>query len=101
MQPSDTGVYTCEVFSPQSDAGQSQKSVIVSVLGKRLSPLLSIVAFFPYHETLNSRLKLRRTRGNKRAVINKAHDAEKGLSDALTQRFFARAVEAGRAWAAL
>ncbi|XP_010178351.1 PREDICTED: V-set and immunoglobulin domain-containing protein 1-like, partial [Mesitornis unicolor] len=32
MQPSDTGSYTCEVFSPQGDAGQSQKSVIVSVL---------------------------------------------------------------------
>ncbi|KAJ7404123.1 V-set and immunoglobulin domain-containing protein 1 [Pitangus sulphuratus] len=32
MQPSDTGSYTCEVFSPQDDAGQSQKSVIVSVL---------------------------------------------------------------------
>lgn len=39
MQPSDTGSYTCEVFSPQGDAGQSQKSVIVNVLGKRLSSL--------------------------------------------------------------
>ncbi|NXU42692.1 VSIG1 protein, partial [Drymodes brunneopygia] len=34
MQPSDTGSYTCEVFSPQGDAGQSQKSVIVNVLVK-------------------------------------------------------------------
>ncbi|XP_069723791.1 V-set and immunoglobulin domain-containing protein 1 isoform X3 [Phaenicophaeus curvirostris] len=32
MQPSDTGSYTCEVFSPQGDAGQSQKSLIVNVL---------------------------------------------------------------------
>lgn len=45
MQPSDTGSYTCEVFSPQGDAGQSQKSVIVSVLGKSL-PSLSLYCLF-------------------------------------------------------
>lgn len=47
MQPSDTGSYTCEVFSPQGDAGQSQKSVIVNVLGKHLSSLLLYCPFPP------------------------------------------------------
>ncbi|NXU71942.1 VSIG1 protein, partial [Oreotrochilus melanogaster] len=42
MQPSDTGSYTCEVFSPQGDAGQSQKSVIVSVLAKPSKPFCKI-----------------------------------------------------------
>ncbi|XP_010281205.1 PREDICTED: V-set and immunoglobulin domain-containing protein 1 [Phaethon lepturus] len=42
MQPSDTGSYTCEVFSPQGDAGQSQKSVIVSVLVKPSQPFCKI-----------------------------------------------------------
>ncbi|NXN27155.1 VSIG1 protein, partial [Nycticryphes semicollaris] len=42
MQPSDTGVYTCEVFSPQGDAGQSQKSVIVNVLVKPSRPFCKI-----------------------------------------------------------
>ncbi|NXU48065.1 VSIG1 protein, partial [Turnix velox] len=42
MQPSDTGVYTCEVFSPQGDAGQSQKSVIVNVLVKPSKPFCKI-----------------------------------------------------------
>ncbi|NXW42780.1 VSIG1 protein, partial [Nyctiprogne leucopyga] len=42
MQPSDTGSYTCEVFSPQGDAGQSQKSVIVSVLVKPSKPFCKI-----------------------------------------------------------
>ncbi|NXF47548.1 VSIG1 protein, partial [Oceanites oceanicus] len=42
MQPSDTGSYTCEVFSPQGDAGQSQKSVIVSVLVKPSTPICKI-----------------------------------------------------------
>ncbi|NXM05376.1 VSIG1 protein, partial [Tyrannus savana] len=42
MQPSDTGSYTCEVFSPQGDAGQSQKSVIVSVLVKPSTPFCKI-----------------------------------------------------------
>ncbi|NXS10836.1 VSIG1 protein, partial [Neodrepanis coruscans] len=42
MQPSDTGSYTCEVFSPQGDAGQSQKSVIVSVLVKPSIPFCKI-----------------------------------------------------------
>lgn len=47
MQPSDTGVYSCEVFSPQDDTGQSQKSVIVRVLGKRLSSLLLYCSLLP------------------------------------------------------
>lgn len=51
-----------------------------------------IVAFLPSYETLDSQLRLRRTRGNNRAVINKAHDAEKGLTDAARQRFFPRAL---------
>ncbi|XP_015715971.1 V-set and immunoglobulin domain-containing protein 1 [Coturnix japonica] len=42
MQPSDTGSYTCEVFSPQDGAGQSQKSVIVSVLVKPSKPFCKI-----------------------------------------------------------
>ncbi|KFQ24404.1 V-set and immunoglobulin domain-containing protein 1, partial [Merops nubicus] len=42
MQPSDTGSYTCEVFSPQGDSGQSQKSVIVSVLVKPSKPFCKI-----------------------------------------------------------
>ncbi|XP_009583480.1 PREDICTED: V-set and immunoglobulin domain-containing protein 1-like [Fulmarus glacialis] len=42
MQPSDTGSYTCEVFSPQGDTGQSQKSVIVSVLVKPSTPFCKI-----------------------------------------------------------
>ncbi|NXK34701.1 VSIG1 protein, partial [Piprites chloris] len=42
MQPSDTGSYTCEVFSPQGDAGQSQKSVIVSVLVKPSTPFCKV-----------------------------------------------------------
>ncbi|NXO47525.1 VSIG1 protein, partial [Aramus guarauna] len=42
MQPSDTGSYTCEVFSPQGDAGQSQRSVIVSVLVKPSKPFCKI-----------------------------------------------------------
>ncbi|NXK02436.1 VSIG1 protein, partial [Herpetotheres cachinnans] len=42
MQPSDTGAYTCEVFSPQGDTGQSQKSVIVSVLVKPSKPFCKI-----------------------------------------------------------
>ncbi|NWS70358.1 VSIG1 protein, partial [Crotophaga sulcirostris] len=42
MQPSDTGSYTCEVFSPQGDAGQSQKSVIVNVLVKPSTPYCKI-----------------------------------------------------------
>ncbi|NXX41585.1 VSIG1 protein, partial [Tricholaema leucomelas] len=42
MQPSDTGSYTCEVFSPQGDAGQSQKSVIVNVLVKPSNPFCKI-----------------------------------------------------------
>ncbi|NXW00474.1 VSIG1 protein, partial [Fregetta grallaria] len=42
MQPSDTGSYTCEVFSPKGDAGQSQKSVIVSVLVKPSTPICKI-----------------------------------------------------------
>ncbi|NXP52842.1 VSIG1 protein, partial [Heliornis fulica] len=42
MQPSDTGSYTCEVFSPQGDDGQSQKSVIVSVLVKPSKPFCKI-----------------------------------------------------------
>ncbi|XP_071613591.1 V-set and immunoglobulin domain-containing protein 1 isoform X1 [Heliangelus exortis] len=42
MQPSDTGSYTCEVFSPQGDAEQSQKSVIVSVLVKPSKPFCKI-----------------------------------------------------------
>ncbi|XP_021261812.1 V-set and immunoglobulin domain-containing protein 1 isoform X1 [Numida meleagris] len=42
MQPSDTGSYTCEVFSPQDGAGQSQKSVIVNVLVKPSKPLCKI-----------------------------------------------------------
>ncbi|NWX24139.1 VSIG1 protein, partial [Aegotheles bennettii] len=42
MQPSDTGSYTCEVFSPQGDAGQSQKSVIVNVLVKPSQPFCKI-----------------------------------------------------------
>lgn len=47
MQPSDTGSYTCEVFSPQGDAGQSQKSVIVNVLGKSPPSLLLYCRFLP------------------------------------------------------
>lgn len=47
MQPSDTGSYTCEVFSPQGDSGQSQKSVIVNVLGKCLPSLLLYCLFLP------------------------------------------------------
>ncbi|NXL58938.1 VSIG1 protein, partial [Chordeiles acutipennis] len=42
MQPSDTGSYTCEVFSPRGDAGQSQKSVIVNVLVKPSKPFCKI-----------------------------------------------------------
>ncbi|XP_054497691.2 V-set and immunoglobulin domain-containing protein 1 [Agelaius phoeniceus] len=42
MQPSDTGSYTCEVFSPQGDAGQSQKSVIVNVLVKPSKPFCKV-----------------------------------------------------------
>ncbi|XP_031450352.1 V-set and immunoglobulin domain-containing protein 1 [Phasianus colchicus] len=42
MQPSDTGSYTCEVFSPQDGAGQSQKSVIVNVLVKPSKPFCKI-----------------------------------------------------------
>ncbi|XP_010085588.1 PREDICTED: V-set and immunoglobulin domain-containing protein 1-like [Pterocles gutturalis] len=42
MQPSDTGSYTCEVFSPQGDAGQSQKSLIVNVLVKPSRPFCKI-----------------------------------------------------------
>ncbi|NXX95990.1 VSIG1 protein, partial [Centropus bengalensis] len=42
MQPSDTGSYTCEVFSPQGDAGQSQKSVIVNVMVKPSTPFCKI-----------------------------------------------------------
>ncbi|KFQ53764.1 V-set and immunoglobulin domain-containing protein 1, partial [Nestor notabilis] len=42
MQPSDTGSYTCEVFSPEGDAGQSQKSVIVNVLVKPSTPFCKI-----------------------------------------------------------
>ncbi|NWU98883.1 VSIG1 protein, partial [Upupa epops] len=42
MQPSDTGSYTCEVFSPQDNAGGSQKSVIVSVLVKPSKPFCKI-----------------------------------------------------------
>ncbi|NWW87336.1 VSIG1 protein, partial [Rhynochetos jubatus] len=42
MQPSDTGSYTCEVFSPQGEAGQSQKSVIVNVLVKPSKPFCKI-----------------------------------------------------------
>ncbi|NXL88323.1 VSIG1 protein, partial [Alectura lathami] len=42
MQPSDTGSYTCEVFSPQNDGGQSQKSVIVNVLVKPSKPFCKI-----------------------------------------------------------
>ncbi|XP_064014957.1 V-set and immunoglobulin domain-containing protein 1 [Pogoniulus pusillus] len=42
MQPSDTGSYTCEVFSPQGDAGQSQKSMIVNVLVKPSNPFCKI-----------------------------------------------------------
>ncbi|NWI62519.1 VSIG1 protein, partial [Todus mexicanus] len=42
MQPSDTGSYTCEVFSPEGDSGQSQKSVIVSVLVKPSKPFCKI-----------------------------------------------------------
>ncbi|XP_068552668.1 V-set and immunoglobulin domain-containing protein 1 isoform X1 [Anas acuta] len=42
MQPSDTGSYTCEVFSPLNDAGQSQKSVIVNVLVKPSKPFCKI-----------------------------------------------------------
>ncbi|XP_040470182.1 V-set and immunoglobulin domain-containing protein 1 [Falco naumanni] len=42
MQPSDTGAYTCEVFSPLGDTGQSQKTVIVSVLVKPSRPFCKI-----------------------------------------------------------
>ncbi|NXD81121.1 VSIG1 protein, partial [Halcyon senegalensis] len=42
MQPSDTGSYTCEVFSPEGDTGQSQKSVIVSVLVKPSRPFCKV-----------------------------------------------------------
>nr|XP_005484525.1 V-set and immunoglobulin domain-containing protein 1 isoform X2 [Zonotrichia albicollis] len=42
MQPSDTGSYTCEVFSPQGDAGQSQKSVVVNVLVKPSKPFCKV-----------------------------------------------------------
>ncbi|XP_014742045.1 PREDICTED: V-set and immunoglobulin domain-containing protein 1 isoform X2 [Sturnus vulgaris] len=42
MQPSDTGSYTCEVFSPQGDSGQSQKSVIVNVLVKPSKPFCKV-----------------------------------------------------------
>ncbi|NXS63315.1 VSIG1 protein, partial [Brachypteracias leptosomus] len=42
MQPSDTGSYTCEVFSPEGDTGQSQKSVIVSVLVKPSKPFCKV-----------------------------------------------------------
>ncbi|XP_005419881.1 V-set and immunoglobulin domain-containing protein 1 isoform X1 [Geospiza fortis] len=42
MQPSDTGSYTCEVFSPQGDAAQSQKSVIVNVLVKPSKPFCKV-----------------------------------------------------------
>ncbi|NXK52767.1 VSIG1 protein, partial [Chauna torquata] len=42
MQPSDTGSYTCEVFNPQDDSGQSQKSVIVNVLVKPSNPFCKI-----------------------------------------------------------
>ncbi|NWR55328.1 VSIG1 protein, partial [Bucorvus abyssinicus] len=42
MQPSDTGSYTCEVFDPQDDTGQSQKSVIVNVLVKPSNPFCKI-----------------------------------------------------------
>ncbi|XP_055673915.1 V-set and immunoglobulin domain-containing protein 1 [Falco peregrinus] len=42
MQPSDTGAYTCEVFSPLGDTGQSQKTVIVSVLVKPSKPFCKI-----------------------------------------------------------
>ncbi|XP_068008158.1 V-set and immunoglobulin domain-containing protein 1 isoform X2 [Melanerpes formicivorus] len=42
MQPSDTGSYTCEVFSPQGDAGQSQKSVVVNVLVKPSNPFCKV-----------------------------------------------------------
>lgn len=33
MQPSDTGLYNCEVLNPQDPNGQNQKSVVVRVLG--------------------------------------------------------------------
>ncbi|KAL2304348.1 hypothetical protein Nmel_013094, partial [Mimus melanotis] len=42
MQPSDTGSYTCEVFSPQGDSGESQKSVIVNVLVKPSKPFCKV-----------------------------------------------------------
>ncbi|XP_009961972.2 V-set and immunoglobulin domain-containing protein 1 [Tyto alba] len=42
MRPSDTGSYTCEVFSPEADVGQSQKSVIVRVLVKPSKPFCKI-----------------------------------------------------------
>ncbi|XP_053895008.1 V-set and immunoglobulin domain-containing protein 1 isoform X2 [Malaclemys terrapin pileata] len=42
MQPSDTGLYTCEVFSPEALGGQNQKSVAVSVLVKPSQPHCSL-----------------------------------------------------------
>ncbi|NXG70494.1 VSIG1 protein, partial [Baryphthengus martii] len=42
MQPSDTGSYTCEVFSPEGDTGQSQKYVIVNVLVKPSKPFCKV-----------------------------------------------------------
>nr|XP_025033814.1 V-set and immunoglobulin domain-containing protein 1 isoform X1 [Pelodiscus sinensis] len=42
MQPSDTGLFTCEVFNPQDSNGQNQKSVAVSVLVKPSQPHCSL-----------------------------------------------------------
>uniref|UniRef100_A0A8C8RCR5 V-set and immunoglobulin domain-containing protein 1 n=1 Tax=Pelusios castaneus TaxID=367368 RepID=A0A8C8RCR5_9SAUR len=42
MQPSDTGLYTCEVFNPQEATGQNQKSVTVNVLVKPSQPHCSL-----------------------------------------------------------
>uniref|UniRef100_A0A7M4FWN1 V-set and immunoglobulin domain-containing protein 1 n=1 Tax=Crocodylus porosus TaxID=8502 RepID=A0A7M4FWN1_CROPO len=42
MQPSDTGLYNCEVLNPQDPNGQNQKSVVVRVLVKPSQPLCSI-----------------------------------------------------------
>ncbi|KYO38269.1 V-set and immunoglobulin domain-containing protein 1 [Alligator mississippiensis] len=42
MQPSDTGLYNCEVLNPQDPNGQNQKSVVVRVLVKPSQPFCNI-----------------------------------------------------------
>lgn len=96
MQPSDTGSYTCEVFSPQGDAGQSQKSVIVSVLGKCLASLSLYCLFLSV--LWNTEFTAQNTQGRreKQAVVNKARDAEgSSLSHCCSFQGLRRQVEPG------